>query len=96
MVNFQDTPGANTTFVPGSVSVSPIALDESYSATGNISISIPAGSGVLANDYLGLNPTATITAFDATSAQSGTVAVNADGSFTYNPPVTFTGTDTFH
>ena len=93
---FQDTPDANTTLVGGSISVSPVARDDSnYTATGNIPISVPAGSGVLQNDFMG-TPTATISAFDATSAQGGTVSVAADGSFTYTPPGAFTGTDTFH
>ncbi|HKV41297.1 MAG TPA: Ig-like domain-containing protein, partial [Blastocatellia bacterium] len=94
-VEFTDTPDANTTFVAGSVMASPVAVDDSYPCTGNLSISIPAASGVLANDYLGLNPTATITTSDTTSANGGTVAVAADGSFTYEPAAGFAGTDTF-
>ena len=37
----------------------------------------------------------TVSAFDATSTAGGTVAVAADGSFTYDPPAGFTGVDTF-
>src|SRR5260370_33768386 len=40
-VNFSDTPDANTTLVGGSIQVSPIALDDAYTATGNVSISVP-------------------------------------------------------
>jgi hypothetical protein len=94
-VVFNDTIDANTTLVGGSIKVSPLASNDSYTAIGNVSISPPASSGVLPNDYLGLNPTATITAYDATSAQGGNVVVNADGSFTYNPPAGFEGADTF-
>ncbi len=94
-VQYADTIDANTTLVGGSLMASPIAADDSYTATGNLSISIPAGSGVLANDFLGLNPAATITASDAASANGGSVSVAADGSFTYEPPVGFTGADTF-
>ena len=36
-----------------------------------------------------------ITAFDSTSANGGTVSVNPDGSFTYNPAADFSGTDSF-
>ncbi|HLX61114.1 MAG TPA: Ig-like domain-containing protein, partial [Planctomycetota bacterium] len=83
----------------GSISASPVALDDSYTCTGNVSITIPANIGVLTNDYLGMNPTATITAFDATSANGGSVAVTTSGvnagAFTYNPPRGFTGADTF-
>ncbi|MBI3651458.1 MAG: HYR domain-containing protein [Acidobacteria bacterium] len=89
-----DTIDTNTTLVAGSVKATPVAVNDSYTATGNVQITIPAGSGVLVNDFLGI-PTATITASDTTSAQGGTVAVNADGSFTYNPPRGYEGTDTF-
>ena len=94
-VSFSDTLDANLTLVGGSVMASPVAVDDSYPCTGNLSISIPAGSGVLANDYLGLNPLATITASATTSTNGGTVAVMSDGSFTYEPTAGYTGTDTF-
>ena len=94
-VTFSDTPDANTSLLAGSIQASPVALNQTYTATGNVSISVPAGSGVLTNDFLGLNPTATITAFDATSVNGGTVAVAANGSFTYAPAPGFTGADTF-
>jgi|GEM_PF-2418851 len=93
-VTFTDVLNGDLTLI-GMASVSPIALNDSYTATGNVAISVPAGSGVLANDYLGQNPAATVTAFDASSTQGGTVAVTANGSFTYTPPGNFTGTDTF-
>jgi uncharacterized repeat protein (TIGR01451 family) len=94
-VTYNDTIDANTTLVGSSTAASPLGIDDSYSAIGNVSIAIPAGSGVLANDYLGLNSPATIAAFDSASAQSGQVTVNSDGSFTYNPPAGFEGVDTF-
>ena len=37
----------------------------------------------------------TVTAFDAASANGGTIVMNADGSFSYTPPAGFTGDDTF-
>ncbi|MCL4800525.1 MAG: tandem-95 repeat protein [Burkholderiales bacterium] len=49
---------------------------------------------VLANDVLGDQPTA-IVAFDAVSAQGGSVVLNAGNTFTYTPAATFSGTDTF-
>lgn len=94
-VGFDAALDPNTTFVPGSVQISPIAADDTYSAIGNVSISVPAVSGVLVNDYSGQNPLATITGFNAASGQGGTAAVSGDGSFTYNPPVGFEGADTF-
>ena len=92
-VTFTDTVDPNTAFVGGSLTATPVAVNDSYAATGNVRISVPAGSGVLANDFLGL-PAATITA-PATSVNGGNVAVAADGSFTYNPFPGFEGSDSF-
>ncbi len=91
-VTFTDTVDPNTAFVPGSLTASPVAVDDSYVATGNVRISVPA-PGVLGNDFTGV-PAATLTA-PSTSANGGDVVVNANGSFTYNPPAGFEGTDTF-
>ncbi len=89
---------SNTTLVGGSINTSPIAFDDTgYSATGNVRISISAASGVLVNDIdpdTGTNAGLTVSA-GATSANGGNVALAADGSFSYNPPAGFTGTDTF-
>lgn len=95
---FTDTISSNTTLVPGSVNTSPIAFDDaSYTAAGNVRITIPAASGVLAND---IDPdTGTNTGLTAssgtTSAQGGNVVMSANGGFSYNPAPGFTGTDTF-
>jgi hypothetical protein len=82
-------------FVPASFKSTPVAVDDAYTATMNTLLTVVVGSGVLVNDFdnnlLGL----TVTAFSAASAQGGTVSVNANGSFTYNPPTSFTGNDTF-
>ena len=95
-MNFSDTIDSNTTFVPGSLGTTPIARNDAYPTVGNVSTSVGAGSGVLANDS---DPdgtsVGTVTAFDATSVQGGNVSVSADGSFTYNPPSGYEGTDTF-
>ena len=94
-VTLNDIIDIHTTLVGGSLKVSPLAVNDAYTAIGNVSISQPAVSGLLANDFLGLNPAATVTSFNSTSANNGAVAVNPDGSFTYDPPRGFTGTDTF-
>ncbi|MEJ7861051.1 MAG: carboxypeptidase regulatory-like domain-containing protein [Pyrinomonadaceae bacterium] len=103
-VNFSDTLDGNTTFAAGSIIASPVAVNENYSATGNVSISVPAASGILANDQ---NPNTgaactvgnTCSISSATgsflSAQGGNVTLNADGSFTFNPRAGFEGADTF-
>jgi uncharacterized repeat protein (TIGR01451 family) len=91
-----DQLNANLTLV-GNAIASPIAQNDSYSAIGNVGITINAASGVLVND---INPqgtgTISVTAVPAgTSVQGGSYSLLSDGSFTYNPPVGFEGTDTF-
>lgn len=92
-VTFNDTIDANTTFVPGSLKVSPLAFADSYNATKDVALSI-AAPGVLANDTGTPSPTAQPIAGGATT-QGGTVTLNADGSFNYTPPSGFQGADTF-
>ncbi|HEX3084302.1 MAG TPA: Ig-like domain-containing protein, partial [Pyrinomonadaceae bacterium] len=92
-VTFTDNVDPNTAFVPGSLTATPVAVDDTYSALGNVRISV-AAPGVLGNDFTGI-PAATITGAPVTSANGGNVTLNADGSFTYNPPAGFEGTDTF-
>ncbi len=93
-VTFNDTIDPNTTLVPGSLRVSPLAFADSYNATVNTPLSIPA-PGVLMNDTGTPTPTAQPIVAGAT-AQGGTVTLNSDGSFTYTPPSpVFTGTDSF-
>ena len=92
-VTFTDTVDPNTAFVGGTLRATPVAVDDSYSATGNVRISV-AAPGVLGNDFAGV-PSATITAPPVTSTNGGNVTLNADGSFTYNPPAGFEGADTF-
>src|SRR5258706_1438401 len=94
---FNDTIDTNTAFVAGSLSTTPLARNDSgYSTVGNVQLTVPVGSSVLNNDS---DPDGTggltVTSFSATSANGGNVSVAADGSFTYNPPPGFAGTDTF-
>ncbi|HEX5705874.1 MAG TPA: Ig-like domain-containing protein [Pyrinomonadaceae bacterium] len=92
-VTFTDTIDPNTTLVPGSLRVSPLAFADSYNATKDVALNISA-PGVLANDTGTPSPTAQPIAAGSTT-QSGTVTLNADGSFNYTPPAGFEGTDTF-
>jgi len=91
-VTFTDTVDPNTAFVGGTLRATPVAVNDTYAATGNVRIQI-AAPGLLGNDFAGL-PSATIAA-PSTSTNGGDVVVNADGSFSYNPPAGFEGTDTF-
>ncbi len=101
--NFSETIDANTTLV-GPVSASPVAANDTFPVivVGNVSIDSSALSipfSVTSNDYLGLNSTATISAYDSTTAQGGQIVMTTSGAnmgrFTYNPPPGFEGTDTF-
>src|SRR6185503_7389530 len=92
-VTFTDTVDPNTAFVAGTLRATPVAVNDTYAATGNVRIQI-AAPGVLGNDFAGL-PAATITGAPTSSLNGGDVTINADGSFSYNPPAGFEGTDTF-
>src|SRR6185295_9458992 len=92
-VNFTDTIDANTTLVGGSLKVSPLAFPDVYGAAQNTPLVVSA-PGVLTNDTGLPAPTAVPIAGGAT-AQGGTVTLNADGSFNYNPPTGFEGNDSF-
>ncbi len=101
-----DTIDANTTLAAGSLRTTPIARHDSYASTGNVGISVPPGSGLLANDndpdgtggvsIVSIQACADPTApFDCSSVNGGNFSVAGDGSFTYNPPPGFEGTDQF-
>jgi uncharacterized repeat protein (TIGR01451 family) len=92
-VSFSDTVDSNTTFVPGSLTATPVAVNDSYSATGNVRVSV-AAPGVLGNDFAGL-PNGSISAPPVSSVNGGNVTLNSDGSFSYNPPAGFEGIDSF-
>ena len=95
-VTFNDTVDPNTAFVPGSIMTTPLARNDSYTATGNVRITV-AAPGVLANDsdVDGVGPALNVTAGVFLSAQGGNVNLAADGSFTYNPAPGFEGSDSF-
>src|SRR5215472_6138262 len=71
----------------------PVAVNDSYTGLANQPLTVTAGGGVLANDAAGGG--GTLSAFLASGPSHGTLALNADGSFTYTPAAGFTGTDSF-
>ncbi len=88
------------TLVANSLNTSPIAANESFGVYGNVSISVPDGSSdLLANDFdpdggaITLITTGSISS--ANCAGCNNVTINANGSFSYDPPVGFTGADSF-
>ncbi len=100
----------NLTLVPGSLNVSPLAINDTYTAVANTQLVVgtatplagPAATvagNVLSNDTEFLGDTFTISTYNTTSANGGAVNLvttgpNA-GSFTYTPAAGFTGADTF-
>jgi uncharacterized repeat protein (TIGR01451 family) len=71
-VTFTDTVDPNTTFVGGSLSASPVAVNDTFpvTVTGNVRINsanLAVPFSVVSNDFMGVNPTSTISAFDATT-----------------------------
>ena len=86
----------DTTLVPGSVEVSPLALDDQYVGT-TVGTAFATGApGVLLNDVDGDGDPLTVSPAGArATAQGGSADVSADGSFTYTPPASFRGLDTF-
>lgn len=104
-VVLEDTIDADTTLVGSSLNISPLAANDAYDAVGNTLLEVgvtPSGDpavvgtgGLFLNDADFLGDTFSLSTFDATSVHGGSVSVNANGSFTYLPPVGFTGTDTF-
>src|SRR5688500_14187627 len=100
-VVFTDIIDSHTTLVMNSAVA---AVSDRYNAIGNVLLTIPDGStDLLANDIdpdTGNNTGMTATAETKSSTQctggcSNNVTINADGSFTYDPPVGFSGSDTF-
>ncbi len=96
-VQFNDDLDLHTAYVNGS---GILAMSDSYSTIGNTNISV-AAPGLLTNDLdlsAGNNTGMTTTAQTVSSSQCAgcnNVTINANGSFTYDPKVGFTGTDTF-
>src|SRR4029077_8426540 len=90
-VAFTENPLDGMTLVPGTVNVSPIAMDDGYSLAGNTPITISAANGVLANDVEFLGATfgtgtgQTHVQGVATGPSHGQLVLNADGGFTYTP-----------
>jgi len=78
---FKDGGGGN--FLPN-------AVNDSYTTTVDVSVS----GNVLDNDDEGDAP-ATVTSYDSTSVQGGSISVLADGDFSYTPPAGYQGGDTF-
>jgi hypothetical protein len=71
--------------------VAPLCQDDAYTTNQDAALTVNAANGVLANDV----PNGGTVTFQATSTQGGTITGDASGAFTYTPPNSFTGVDTF-
>jgi len=110
-VGYSVTLDANVTLTGGTIKTTPVALDDSYTGIlGNVSITIGAAAGVLANDVdpqngarvdgvpavlPALNTGLTAVAGVIATPNGGSVTLGVDGGFIYNPPIGFTGSDSF-
>lgn len=75
------------------IPVAPVAVADSYLATTNRTLSIPA-PGLLRNDS-DENGSHTMNAVKATAPAHGSLILNSDGSFDYTPANGYAGTDAF-
>ncbi|MCM4157783.1 HYR domain-containing protein [Gramella sp. AN32] len=71
----------------------PIGINDQYQTQINTALEISAGNGVLANDSDPENDY--LTAILITDVNFGTLTLNSDGSFNYQPNENFQGEDTF-
>lgn len=69
----------------------PVCQDDAYTTNANTALTVPAATGVLAND----TPNGATLTFQATSVNGGTITGAQDGSFTYTPAANFFGSDSF-
>ncbi|MCA8996398.1 MAG: cadherin-like domain-containing protein [Planctomycetaceae bacterium] len=89
----------DTTEIPDSLQITPIAFDDTYALMGNAPLTVSAMNGVLANDIdIDATPMFSnvgLTAKVVDDVTNGTLSLNSDGSFTYTPNTGFTGSDSF-
>lgn len=87
------------TQVQQSFGVAPNPGDDAYSALGNVLVDSSTGTPFATIDNDNFPGGTTISTFDATSTNGGAVTMTTSGAnmgrFTYNPPVGYTGADTF-
>ncbi|WP_291298334.1 Ig-like domain-containing protein [Elioraea sp.] len=72
----------------------PVADNDSYAVTEDGTLIVNAANGVLQGDN-DIDPSEVLTAILAAGPANGTLALAADGSFTYTPNANFAGQDSF-
>jgi len=84
---------SNSATVTIEVNALPTVADDTYAVDEDHTLAVDAGAGVLHNDADADGDTLTVTL--VTDASHGTLALGADGSFSYTPDADFYGTDSF-
>lgn len=101
---FTNTGDLYLNYLAGSVAFTPVGGDDSYGPIVRNEQLVVAAPGVLSNDFaetsrvvsmVGTTVANTAPGTPVATTQGGTVTLNADGSFTYNPPAGSGTTDTF-
>lgn len=82
-----------TITVPVTPNRAPVAVNDSYNASEDSVLTVPAATGVLANDSDADANTLTATLLNA--PQNGQVSLSADGGFSYTPDQNYNGSDSF-
>jgi VCBS repeat-containing protein len=88
------TDSATVVLNVSALNTTPVAADDAFATDEDSPLTVPAGGGVLANDSDGDGDGVFVTGVTSGPA-NGSVAMNADGSFTYTPDADFNGTDSF-
>lgn len=88
-----NSPVGTTNVAIENINEQPIANDDTFAATEDQILTVPAGSGLLAND---VEPDGQAMAIlDYTLPSHGTLALNSDGAFNYTPEANYYGSDAF-
>ncbi|HEY0320623.1 MAG TPA: Ig-like domain repeat protein, partial [Pyrinomonadaceae bacterium] len=107
-LTLQDTVDLNTTYIPGSLNVSPLAKDDAYDTVGNtllevgvaasgnpaVRVTDPTKDSAFDNDTEFLGDTIIFDTITQNPA-NGTLTFNTNGTFSYQPNANFIGIDTF-
>lgn len=93
LTNAGTSPGGMVSYLEvAGVNGAPVAVSDSYTVAEDSQLTV-AAAGVLTNDT---DPNSDpLTSVLATTVNSGTLTLNGDGSFTYQPSANFAGTDFF-
>ena len=92
-LSFTDTLSGST-LVAGSVKISPVAVDDVFTMSGNTPITFTAAQ-LLGNDLDPDGSTAGLSVTAVSNAQHGTIVNNGNGTFTFTPTTGYTGAASF-